>query len=96
MRSVQFHPLQDTHYVASAPQERGANGDPSSEEAEPVAEADALGRKGYSVVSRGPQSIREMNGPNNSIEPTEASRLGQPQFVAQWRLASAAHAERSA
>jgi hypothetical protein len=33
--------------------------------------------------------------PNHSIEPTEASRSGQSQSVAQRRLASAAHADRS-
>jgi hypothetical protein len=31
---------------------------------------------------------------NNSVERTEASRPGRPQFVAQWRLTSAAHAGR--
>lgn len=94
MRAVQFDPLQDADYVASAPQKRGANGGPSTEEAEPVAEAAALGREGHTVVRRSPQSVREMIGPNHSIEPTEASRSGQAQFVAQLRLASAAHAER--
>ena len=35
-----------------------------------------------------------MKLPNHRTEPTEAGRLGQPQFAAQWRLASAAHADR--
>jgi len=34
--------------------------------------------------------------PNHSIEPTEASRSVHSQIVAQRRLASAAHADRSA
>jgi len=32
--------------------------------------------------------------PNHSIQPTEASRLGELQFVRQWRLGSAANAGR--
>jgi hypothetical protein len=35
-----------------------------------------------------------MKLPLNSIEPTEASRSALLYFVVQWRLASAAHAER--
>ena len=35
-----------------------------------------------------------MRSPNNSIEPTEASGSAPLHFTAQWRLASAAHAER--
>jgi len=32
--------------------------------------------------------------PHHSMQPTGASRSGQPQFPRQWRLAPAAHAER--
>jgi hypothetical protein len=50
----------------------------------------------WPALERAKQRQRDLHGPNHSVERTGASRLAQSQFVHQWRLAPAAHADRYA